>query len=491
MSISSRLLMFFLSTLGFVLVAFSVTLYGLASLHLHSQLDRHLDSAMHVLIAAIEVHPEDVQWEPLERRITIGVDPDLTQVRWTLHDEQGHLIDCSENLFDDAMIDFNATSSDWRTFTRQISAGRFAAEAAAMHPQPPSSAIIAELPTDRMATRRRFVLTAAISEVPVNAALSQLAIAMSIVSLITWATAAVWGRWLCKRALSPITQMAAKARTLKLEPEGQLLLEVSPVGDELTDLGQAFNQLLVTLRDTIERQQRFSGDASHQLRTPLAAMLTAVDVATRQERSPEEYQRILAVVQRRGRDLQHIIEILLALARRSPGSEALETDCVELNAWCSDRVELWRAHPRSDDFDLQISAADLFVQVQPALLGQVVDNLLDNACKYSEAGSVIIIRTQAKGEEAIIRVEDRGPGIPANELTEIFEPFFRSANARQLGKPGSGLGLTLAQRLAAVFFGRVEVESIEGKGSSFQVVLPRVAVPHILVSETLQTSRSE
>ena len=491
MSISNRLSLFFLSTLGFVLIAFSVTLYGLASWHLHSQLDPHLDSAMYVLIAAIEVHPEDVQWEPLERRITIGVDPDLTQVRWTLHDEQGHLIDCSENLIDDSTIEYNATSSEWRTSIRQISAGRFAAEAAEMHPQLPSSAIIAELPADRMATRQRFVLTAAISEVPVNAALSQLAIAMGLVSLITWATAALWGRWLCKRALAPITKMAAKARTLQQAPESQSLLEVSPTGDELTDLGEAFNQLLATLRNTIERQQRFAGDASHQLRTPLAAMLTAVDVAARHERSPEEYQRILAVVQRRGRDLQQIVEILLVLARRSPGLDALESECVELNAWCRARVELWQAHPRSGDFDLQISAADLFVQAQPTLLGQVFDNLLDNACKYSDAGSVITIRTQTNGAEAIIRVQDRGHGIPASELTEIFEPFFRSANARQLGKPGSGLGLTLAQRLAAVFFGRVEVESIEGKGSSFQVVLPRVAVPHILVSETLQTSRSE
>jgi len=490
MSISNRLSLFFLLTLGFVLVGFSVTLYGLASWHLHSQLDRHLDSALHVLIAAIEVHPADVQWEPLERRIMIGVDPDLTQVRWTLHDEQGRLIDCSENLIDDSTIEFNATSSGWRTSIRQISAGRFAAETAEMHPQPPSSSIIAVLPTDRMATRQRFVLTAAISEVPVNAALSQLTIAMSLISLVTWATAAVWGRWLCKRALSPITQMAAKARALQQSPDNPSLLEVSPTGDELTDLGEAFNQLLVTLRDTIERQQRFAGDASHQLRTPLAAMLTAVDVAARQERSPEEYQRILAVVQRRGRDLQQIVEILLALTRRAPGSEALKSECVELNAWCRERVELWKAHPRSGDFDLQFSAADLFVQVQPTLLGQVMDNLLDNACKYSDAGSVITIRTQANGAEAIIRVEDCGPGIPASELTEIFEPFFRSASARQLGKPGSGLGLTLAQRLAAVFSGRVEVESIEGKGSSFQVVQPRIVNPHAPVSEPLQTSSS-
>jgi signal transduction histidine kinase len=284
--------------------------------------------------------------------------------------------------------------------------------------------------------------------------------------------------------------MAAKARSLQQSPESRALLEVSSTGDELTDLGQAFNHLLVTLRDTIERQQRFAGDASHQLRTPLAAMLTAVDVAARQERSPDEYRRILAVVQRRGRDLQQIVEILLALARRSPGSDALESKCVELNAWCRERVELWQAHPRSGDIELQLSSDDLLVQVQPTLLGQVMDNLLDNACKYSDAGSVITIRTQANAAEAIIRVEDRGPGIPASELAEIFEPFFRSANARQSGKPGSGLGLTLAQRLAAVFSGRVEVESTEGRGSSFQVVLPRVVEPHIPVSEPLQTSSS-
>lgn len=490
MSISSRLSLFFLLALGVVLAGFSVTLYGLASWHLHSQLERQLDSAMHVLIAAIEVHPEDVQWEPLERKISIGADPDLTHVRWTLHDEEGQLIDCSENLTGRPPAAFDAADLAWQSAVRQISAGRFTAGAAGIHPRTPSPDMIAGLPADRTAVRHGFIVTTAISQMPVNAALHRLAATMGIISLIIWATAAVWGRWLCQRALSPITRMAASARALRQMPESRSLLEFSQAKDELADLGMAFNQLLVTLRDTIDRQQRFAGDASHQLRTPLAAMLAAVDVGSRQARSTEEYQRILSVVQRRGRDLQQIIEVLLALARQPSGPDVAGMECIELNAWCRGRIESWQADPRCRDFDLQLSPADLFVNVQPAILGQVMDNLLDNACKYSDAGSLITIRTQADGADAIIRVEDRGPGIPAGELAEIFEPFFRSARARQQGKPGSGLGLTLAQRLAASFSGRVEVDSTEGKGSVFLVRLPCAARRGVVTSGPLQTSRS-
>lgn len=488
MSITNRLSMFFLAALAIVLIGFSATLYGAARWHLHAQLDRHLESAMHVLVAAIEVHPDDVEWEPLERKVTLGDGPDLTQVRWTVHDEHNQLIDCSANMKDEASSTFSTGGSPWRTLFRQVRAGHFAAD---IPDQSPSPRTDVALPADRTATRKSFVLTVALSEEPVRATLSNMALTMTIVSVAIWCAAAVWGRWLCRRALLPVTKMAEKARLLQLTPDSTLLLDVPSNDDELTELGQAFNQLLTTLRDSIERQQQFAGDASHQLRTPLAAMLAAVDVAVRHERSPEEYQRVLAVVQRRGRDLQQIVEILLALARRNPGSESLKSELIDLNTWCRERMEVWQSHPRRTDFDLQLSAGVLLVRIQLTLLGQVFDNLVDNACKYSDAGSLITIRTQAKSANAIITVEDRGYGISSKDLEQIFEPFFRSAKARCCGESGSGLGLTVAQRLATAFAGSLEVESVEGQGSSFRLVVPLAVEPQPLALEPALTAASQ
>ena len=363
------------------------------------------------------------------------------------------------------------TSPEWRLSLRQVQAGVFEADipdrtALPMWPKKIS------LPKDRTAKRKSFMLVVALSEKPVRDTLTSLAIAMSVMSVAILCAAALWSRRLCHSALSPVTTMAEKARLLKQTPDSPGLLDVPPNDDELSELSQAFNQLLITLRDSVDRQQRFAGDASHQLRTPLTAMLTAVDVAARHERSSAEYQRILAVVQRRGRELQQIIEILLALTRRAPGAESLKTELIELNAWCQERMELWQNHPRQCDFDLQFSSAKLLVRLQPALLGQVFDNLLYNACKYSVVGSPISIRTQSQGAKAIISVEDQGHGISDSDLEQIFEPFFRSANARHSGEPGSGLGLTVAHRLATVFAGSLEVESVEGRGSIFRLVLP-------------------
>jgi len=156
------------------------------------------------------------------------------------------------------------------------------------------------LPHDRTYHGDGVVLTVAVADAPVAAELRHLMLAMAGISTVIWLTAAFWGRLLCRRALAPITKMAASARSVRRTATDGPLLEVAPSRDELEDLGRAFNELLADLRLSLERQHRFTGDASHQLRTPLTAMLASVEVALRQVRSPDEYQRVLSVVRRRG-----------------------------------------------------------------------------------------------------------------------------------------------------------------------------------------------
>lgn len=472
MSITNRVSIFFLVAMAVVLVGFSTTMYVLAKWHLETQDDRHIESALNVLIAAIEIHPDDVQWEPLERKVTIGNDPDLTQVRWAVHDDQGQLIDCSVNMTQQCDSESSRASPNWCIGVAHVRAGKFVAD------RSKSAATLAIskddinlLTTDRTSTSTSFLLTVALSVQPVRLALHTLLIAMTLVSIVIWSLAAILGRWLCKRALRPVTEMSERVRTIQRKPDSNFVLDVSPNRDELTDLGNAFNQLLASLRESIDRQQRFAGDASHQLRTPLTAILAAVDFAVRHDRSPQEYQQVLAVVQRRGRDLQQIIEILMTLTRRNPRDASLNCELIDLNAWCIEHLESWQGHIRRNDILLAAFPTPLFLELQPTMLGQVIDNLLDNACKYSEPGTKITIRTQIRGGNAVISVEDLGPGIPPSELKQIFDPFFRSENARISGQPGYGLGLTLAKRLSTALGGSLEVESEPGRGSSFRLVI--------------------
>ena len=471
MTITNRLTLCFQLALGLVLLGFSIVMYSLASWHLHAQADRHLGSAMDLLVAAIEVHPGDVEWEPLERRVTLGDSSDPAAVRWSLRDEMGHLIDCSANVTGVLWPD---NRGDWRLLVCQLSAGVFDAKLIstesmefASEPQPP-------LPEGRSAKRSRFILTVGLSNRPIDAELLTLAVALIVVSIVTWAIAAVWGRWLCRRALLPVRQMADTARGLQETPESNSLLAVPISNDELTDLGQAFNGLLGTLRESIERQGRFAGDASHQLRTPLTATQTAVDVALRRERTPAEYQRVLTIVQRRSRELTTIVETLLSLARHSSHNDTAR-EIIDLNQCCRDRVDAWRDHERASDLILQNSPDTVHVQSDSVLVAQVIDNLLDNACKYSEPGEGITIRVFREGCDAAITISDKGAGIPSQELSQVFEPFFRSSQARWNGHPGVGLGLTIASRFASLAAGRLEISSVEGQGSEIRLLFTALA----------------
>lgn len=482
MSLINRVSLFFLAALAVVLAGFSLTLYLLAARYLHAQADHRLESALQTLIAATEVHPNDVEWEPTERRITMGDDPGPEQLRWTVHDLDGRLVDCSPNLERSKHKTKSAARSDWRVLTRRIRAGNFVVEQLGKRSRPRHGAILDEfpdgqlpgtivLPADRKYSGAGLVLTVAVPEGPIATTLRQLAWAMVLLALVVWLAAALGGRWLCRRALAPITRMAASARSVRLAEQNQPL-DVAATRDELEDLGHAFNDLLADLRQSLERQRRFTGDASHQLRTPLTAMLASVEVALRHERTPEEYQRVLNVVRRRGVQLRQIIESLLFLARAESDAVLPDAETLPLAEWCRSWLDGWSEHPRAGDLLFQADAADATVRVNPALLGQVFDNLLDNACKYSEPGRPIRVTVERENSDAVLTVADEGCGIAADELSLVWEPFFRSTQARWVGTPGAGLGLTVARRLVALLGGRLQVRSEPGHGSRFRIVLP-------------------
>jgi two-component system, OmpR family, sensor kinase len=366
--------------------------------------------------------------------------------------------------------------------TRRMRAGNFTAEAiegkegpswiGALTETPLGDAASVQLPDDRTFESDGLIVTVAVSEAPALAMLRWLALTATGVSLAAWASAALWGRWLCRRALRPITQMATSARLIRSVPGHTRLLDVPPTRDELEDLGRAFNELLTALRESLERQRRFTGDASHQLRTPLTALLASVEVTLRQDRTPAEYRRVLGVVSRRGGQLRQIIESLLFLAR-SDGASLLGTpERIDLNGWCRAWLDAWAEHPRAGDFAFRASAGPAVVTTHPALLGQVLDNLLDNACKYSETGTMIGVAVEGTPDHACLTVSDSGCGIANEQQTLIFEPFYRTPEARWRGRAGVGLGLAVVHRLAAILNAEVKVVSEPGEGSRFRLLLP-------------------
>jgi heavy metal sensor kinase len=471
MTLTSRLLSFYLVALAAILLGFSAGLYLLARTYLYRQVDARLETALDTLAAAAEIAPNGVEWEPQERILPLGQDSGEDQVRWLIRDDAGKVIDRSHNLgMQELPTQVGATT------VAQDEAWQMAWRTVLPTPglSPPSSALPDWEHGKQLVLHKALVVTAAVSLNPQRATLRNLAVTTGALSVTLWMLALLMGRWLCHRALLPVTRMAATAQAMDATDRTQRL-PCPATKDELESLGQAFNGLLDRLHLAFERQSRFTGDASHQLRTPLAAMIGQVEVALRRNRTPEEYERTLRAVAKEATHLRQITEMLLFLARADAEARLPQLETVDLATWLPEKMEAWLVHVRQADFRIERAApGSLLVQVHPPLLGQLVDNLLDNACKYSPEGSPIRLSMWGEADSVFLAVEDQGHGIAPDDLPHIFEPFYRSSLARRLGTAGVGLGLAVAARIAEAFGGSLSVTSETGMVTCFTLSLPRV-----------------
>jgi signal transduction histidine kinase len=311
----------------------------------------------------------------------------------------------------------------------------------------------------------------------VEAEIRSLAAVLPAISIGLWVLAAAIGRHFGRRALAPLTRMAESTRTMSFD-DGRLS---SPgTHDELEDFARSFNGLLDRLHVALERQRQFTGQASHQLRTPLAALIAAIELARRRTRTVEEHERVLDRLHDDAVRLWRVVEALLFLARADAEAALPDLESLDLAAWTADYMRTWSGHERAAD--LRFEGGDgnpLWTRAHRPLLGQLLDNLLENACKYSAPSTPIVVRAWSEPEAVALAVEDRGCGIPAEDLPRVFEPFYRAESARGLGRAGVGLGLAVERRIAAAHGGTIAVESDPDRDSRFVVRLPRAPAPDI------------
>jgi signal transduction histidine kinase len=446
-TLTTRLTLVFLAALGVVLVAFSAATLALASAHLHRRLGERAAATLDTLSAAAEVEGDGIEWEPGGHRLFRGED---RPPAWAAFDGTGNRVGGSG---DDGLSPAGGGRDGWLVARREL-----------RHPVP--SAVRSNDDRPRYAT---LVFVSAWPTAPVREALRALATGLAGVSVALWLAAGGCARWVCRRALAPVTRMTAAATATAAD---FARLPVPAARDELHDLATAFNGLLGRLQDAFERQRRFTAEASHQLRTPLTAMLGQMEVALRRDRDPAEYRRTLATGIDQARRLNRVVEMLLFLARAEAEARLPDLEPTDLAAWLPTHVaESWASNPRYAGITLDLPAGPQVARVEPALLGQAVDNLIDNALKYGPPGSPVAVRLAAGSGDIVLSVEDGGPGVTDDDPGRVFEPFFRSANARRAGVAGVGLGLAVAARIVAAFGGTITHEAAAG-GCRFAVRLP-------------------
>jgi heavy metal sensor kinase len=478
-TLTNRLSLFFLATLAVVLVGFSVTLFLFVRMYLLRQSEERLDAALNALVASVEIGPHGLmEWEPTQRHLKLGPATFGEQIVWLVSDEKGSMVDRSqqahaETFLAEASERLRTSAGSPQLVNRQGEHWQFGRRWVQPDKQAPARPHTEEAnPKTDEKEYAALSITAGVPLDPVHVTLRQLAVTLIGLSTAIWTLALFAGRVICRRALLPVARMAASAREIDASNLEQRLPAVSSQ-DELEDLNRAINSLLDRLQDAFERQRRFTGDASHQLRTPLAAILGQLEVALRRQRSPAEYEQVLATVHHKAEHLRRIVESLLFLARADHDARLPERERIDLRSWLPEQFRAWSQQERGKDIRLESAGGDACaVDVQPALLGEMLNILIDNACKCSQPGTPIKIRLQRQQHTVDVQVEDQGCGIAASDLPYLFTPFFRSAETRRLGIVGCGLGLSIAKRLAGVFRGELTVTSRLGHGSCFTLRLP-------------------
>jgi signal transduction histidine kinase len=165
---------------------------------------------------------------------------------------------------------------------------------------------------------------------------------------------------------------------------------------------------------------------------------------------------------------------LLFLARADAEAGLPDLERLDLAAWAEGHLHTWSGHERASDLRFEDrDDGPFWTLAHPPLLGQLLDNLLENACKYSGPGTPITVRAWCERVVVALAVEDCGCGIPAEDLPRVFEPFYRAEPARRLGHAGVGLGLAVARRIARSQGGTITAESEPCRGSRFVVRLPQ------------------
>ena len=280
------------------------------------------------------------------------------------------------------------------------------------------------------------------------------------------------GGWVVAgRALRPLNSIAETAERVTAHGLDQRVPE-SREAPEIQRLIAVLNRMMDRLETSFHQASRFSADASHELKTPLAVMQGEIEVALR-EAGPEA-QDVLAGLLEQTQRLKKITRSLLLLAQADAGRLALTRTSVNLSTELEAMMEDARIRAADLGHTIQVNVASgLLLEADPGLLRTAVFNLLDNAVKYAGRNGQVRIDLAAPPDRLSLRVGNSGPGIPAEDRARVFDRFYRVGGLRQPGAEGTGLGLSLAREIARAHGGEVELRESRPEWTEFELTLPR------------------
>ncbi len=444
-----RLTLWYLLTLGTILLLFATFLY----FQLRANLFDQLDSSLQLVASQTAVNADDATEQLAFQDAASMADLDfiiyLTSKEGTIWDKAGRDITVQpqqpSQLGHSNML---IGDDQWQVFTEEVSAGDSAGYLQ----------IIADID-------------------PINDTLDRLLALILIGGPLALVLAGLGGFFMAGRALHPIDRMTRTAQTITASDLSQRI-EYEGAADEVGRLAQTFDTMLDRLQTAFERERQFTGDAAHELRTPLTALKGQLQVTLSRPRQAETYQTTLHELEQQVDRLIHLSNSLLYMARLEQNQTRETAESIAVLDLFGALLDQIRPLAREKSIQLQTDIpANLQLKGNLDLLIRLFLNLLDNAIKYTPSGGTITLSVTEANQLVTTTLFNTGQSIPPEHLPHLFERFYRVESDRsRASQPneagGAGLGLAIAQEIAKVHHGKIEVRSEADSGTTFLVYLP-------------------
>ena len=285
--------------------------------------------------------------------------------------------------------------------------------------------------------------------------------------------AGIGGWYLARRALKPVSEITKTARALSAYHLDKRLPEKGKE-DELGLLVHTFNEMIDRIQSGILRIQQFSSDASHELRTPLTILRGEIEIALRKKRSGDEYKSVLVSLLEEVQRMEKIVDDLLFFTSADSGHIPLENIRGNLVEMIEENIRKMQSLAKEKTIDITFhpGQSSIIYEIDPGKFSQLIVNILDNAIKYTDYGGKINLDIRQLDGQIRIEVEDNGAGIPKQEISKVFDRFYRVDKARSGASKSNGLGLSICKWIVEAYHGTIQIRSEEGKGTTVIITLP-------------------